>query len=565
MDADVNLFDNLDRTFQAGLARLTLGLTPAGLTEAYSSWLAHLAMSPGRLAELASFPVTQLPDYWQSQSQPVPEANKDPRFKDERWLQWPWRFLAENFRQSELFWQKATVGIHGLSSEYERILSFAARQYLDALSPSNFVASNPELIHQTLAHLGENLVQGAANALEDWRRDKTGEPPVGAEAFVLGENLACTPGKVVFKNTLMELIHYQPRSETVKKEPVLFMPAWIMKYYILDLSEHNSMVRWLLEQGHDVYMISWKNPGSEDRNLGMEDYVRDGALKAIEVAGSISGEQLHLAGYCLGGTLALLTAAFLGGKEEKPLKSLTLFAAQGDFTEAGELMLFVTPSEVAYLKNMMWAQGTLDTKQMSGAFQLLRSNDLIWSRMVHEYLMGEKPSLNDLMAWNSDATRMPYKMHSEYLEKLFLHNEFAEGRYSLFGEPLAPDDIQLPIFAVGTEKDHVAPWVSVHKVHLIGGNDVTFVLASGGHNGGIVSEPGHPHRSYHILHKAPKDPYLSPQHWLEQAPLKQGSWWQPWQQWLSDNSSGDIPAPKNLGNRHYRAQGDAPGSYVFLK
>lgn len=566
MDASRNFFDDLDRSYQANLARFTLGLSPAGLTEAYTSWLAHLAMSPGRLSELALFPLSQWPDCWQSQSQEQPKASQDSRFASERWQQWPWRFYAEGFRQSEQFWQKATTGINGLSDEYQRILSFSARQLLDALSPSNFIATNPDLIHTTLTHLGTNLAAGAANALEDWRRDQTGEAPVGVEAFEVGRNIACTPGKVVLKNQLIELIHYQPRCDKVKKEPVLFMPAWIMKYYILDLSPRNSLVRWLLEQGHDVYMISWKNPGGEDRELGMEDYVRHGALAAIDAVRSISKDApIHLAGYCLGGTLALLTAAYLGARQDNPLKSLTLFAAQGDFTEAGELMLFVTPSEVAFLKNMMWAQGVLDTTQMAGAFQILRSNDLIWSRLVHEYLQGQRPGMNDLMAWNSDATRMPFKMHSEYLEKLFLKNQFAEGHYSLFGEPLAPGDIQLPIFAVGTEKDHVAPWVSVHKVHLIGGNDVTFVLASGGHNSGIVSEPGHPHRSYRQLFKGAKDPYLSPEHWLEKAEPHSGSWWPAWQAWLAEHSSAEVAAPKNLGSRQYPAKGDAPGSFVLMK
>ncbi|EKE68923.1 PHA/PHB synthase family protein [Gallaecimonas xiamenensis] len=555
-------FDDFDRLYQANLARLTLGLTPAGLGEAYGAWLAHLAISPGRLAELALFPWLDWPALLDSSK----DGAKDPRFASSHWQLWPWQGLAQGFAQAERFWQRATTGIEGLSPQYQQILAFAARQYLDALSPSNYLASNPDLLHTSLQQLGQNLVKGAQNALEDWRRNLTCEAPVGTEAFEPGRDLACTPGKVVYRNGLMELIQYQPAGPSVHKEPVLVMPAWIMKYYILDLSPHNSLVRYLLEQGHSVFMISWKNPGPGDRDLGMEDYVRDGALAAIDVVQRLAkGAPLHLAGYCLGGTLALLTAAHLGSRPDNPLQTLTLFAAQGDFTEAGELMIFVTPSEVAYLKSMMWAQGTLDTKQMAGAFQLLRSNDLIWSRLVHEYLQGERSPMSDLMAWNSDATRMPYKMHSEYLEKLFLNNEFAEGRYQLFGQPVAAGNIKIPIFAVGTEKDHVAPWVSVHKVHLLSTSDVTFVLASGGHNGGIVSEPGRPHRHYRIALKKAQDPYLSPKAWQEAATPQLGSWWPAWQGWLAQHSSGQVAAPKGLGSRQYPPLGDAPGHYVFDK
>jgi polyhydroxyalkanoate synthase len=337
-----------------------------------------------------------------------------------------------------------------------------------------------------------------------------------------------------------------------------------MKYYILDLSPHNSLVKWLTEQGHQVFIVSWKNPTNEDRSLGMDDYVRDGALKAVDAVSSITNNApIHLTGYCLGGTLAMITAAYMAHEKDDRLKSLSLFAAQGDFTEAGEMMVFVTPSEVDYLEKMMKGQGYLDTKQMAGAFQMLRSYDLIWSRMVKEYLMGQRGELFDIMAWNADATRMPYKMHSEYLERLFLNNEFANGRYSVLGKAIAPENITLPVFAVGTEKDHVAPWKSVYKIHLMVGNEVTFVLTNGGHNAGIVSEPGHKHRHYHMETKKQGSAYEAPDEWLENAKDFEGSWWVAWDKWLKNRmGKEEIAAPKKLGNDKFKPLYDAPGKYV---
>jgi polyhydroxyalkanoate synthase len=262
----------------------------------------------------------------------------------------------------------------------------------------------------------------------------------------------------------------------------------------------------------------------------------------------------------------MITAALMAHERDDRLKSLTLLAAQGDFAEAGEIMLFVSHSEVAYLKNMMWAQGYLDTKQMAGAFQLLRSNDLIWSRIINDYLMGERRPLSDLMAWNADATRMPYKMHSEYLERLFLNNEFSSGRYTVLDKTIAPENINIPVFAVGTEKDHVAPWVSVHKIHLMTPSEVTFVLTSGGHNAGIVSEPGHKGRYYHIDHRKAGAPYKAPKKWLAEALRRDGSWWEAWGDWLNSHGQPErIAAPTKPGNASHKPQIAAPGTYVHQR
>jgi polyhydroxyalkanoate synthase len=338
-----------------------------------------------------------------------------------------------------------------------------------------------------------------------------------------------------------------------------------MKYYILDLSPDNSMVKFLVDQGHTVFMISWKNPTEEDRDLGMDDYLELGVMQALEAVRSIVPSQpAHSVGYCIGGTLLSIAAAALGRDGKDWLKSMTLFAAQTDFTEAGELMLFIDQSQISYLEDLMWDKGYLDTKQMAGAFQLLRSNDLIWSRVVHDYLMGERTPMIDLMAWNADATRMPYRMHSEYLRKLFLKNDFAEGHFYVGDKPAALTDIHIPIFTVGAERDHVAPWESVYKINLLADTDVTFLLTSGGHNAGIISEPGHPGRHHRIATKHEGEPYVGPDEWFASTEPRDGSWWPTWQAWLAEHS-GDRVKPPSTGKAKagYRQLCAAPGTYVL--
>jgi len=368
---------------------------------------------------------------------------------------------------------------------------------------------------------------------------------------------------VVYRNRLIELIQYAPTTETVRAEPVLIVPAWIMKYYVLDLAPGKSLVEYLIAQGHTVFMISWRNPGSEDRDLGMEDYRRLGPVAALDAVIAITGQpRVHGVGYCLGGTLLAIAAAGMARAGDDRLASLTTLATQVDFTEAGELMLFIGESQVSYLENMMWDQGYLDGYQMAGAFQILRSNDLIWSRIVHDYLLGRRQPMNALMAWNADITRMPYRMHSEYLRNLFLDNDLASGRYQVDHRPVAIQNIRAPILAVGTTKDHVAPWQSVYKIHLLSDADeVTFLLASGGHNAGIVSEPGHPRRHFQMRTQRHDEPYMDPLHWQETTPQQEGSWWPAWQQWLAKHSSGRTQPPP-MGSERFPPLEDAPGRYV---
>ena len=564
----------IDRAFKANLARLTLGASPAGMARLQFSWLAHLATSPGKqleLVEKANRKLMRLMTYAGQAAinpntppciEPLPQ---DRRFSGDAWQKWPYNLLYQSFLLTQQWWHNATTDISGLSEADERAVSFIARQMLDRYAPSNFIWTNPETFKQTIEEGGMNLVRGAQNLVEDWQRTVAGKKPVGTEDFKVGEKLAITPGKVVYRNHLIELIQYTPTTETVHPEPILIVPAWIMKYYILDLSPHNSLVKYLVDQGHTVFMISWRNPTSEDRDLGLEDYRRLGVMDALDaVSAIVPDRKVHAVGYCLGGTLLSIAAAAMAREHDERLATITCFATQVDFTEAGELMLFIRESQVAYIEDMMWDQGFLDGYQMAGAFEILRSNDLIWSRVVHEYLQGKRQGMIDLMAWNADLTRMPYRMHSEYLRGLFLDNDLAAGRYMVDGRPVSLSDIRAPIFAVGTVRDHVAPWHSVYKLTVHPATDVTFVLTSGGHNAGIVSEPGHPRRHYQIATNHAGDNYVDPDTWQAQTPTTDGSWWPAWHDWLVGHSGAETaPPPMGAPDAGYRPLCDAPGTYVL--
>ena len=439
------------------MARFTVGVSPMTLIGAYADWARHLAYSPGkqlRLTEKAVRKWLRLVTYANRSAltsdgrepciEPLPQ---DRRFIGEAWRKPPYDLIYQSFLLTQQWWHNATTGVHGVNAQNEKIVAFGTRQWLDVFSPSNYLLGNPEVVERTRAEMGMNLVRGAQNFLEDLERMAAGRGPVGTEAFQVGHNVAVTPGKVVYRNRLIELIQYAPATADVRSEPVLIVPAWIMKYYILDLSPHNSLVKYLTGQGYTVFMISWKNPGPADRDLSMEDYRTLGVMAALDaVSAIVPGKKVHAVGYCIGGTLLAIVAAAMARDSDDRLKSATFFAAQTDFTEAGELMLFINESQLAFLEDVMWEQGFLDSRQMAGTFQMLRSNDLIWSRMVRTYLMGEREVMTDLNAWNADATRLPYRQHAEYLRRLFLDNDLAEGRYPADGRPVALSDIRVPAF-----------------------------------------------------------------------------------------------------------------------
>jgi polyhydroxyalkanoate synthase len=564
----------MDRALHAAVGRLSHGVSPIVLARAYVDWLVHLGLSPGKQAQLvdkaarkalrfAIYAARAAGDPATSPCiQPLPQ---DHRFDHPGWRQPPFDLIHQNFLLTQQWWHNATTGLRGMPRQEQNVLEFSGRQLLDLFAPSNFVLTNPEVLRATIEHGGANLVQGALNFVEDCERAVSGKKPVGAEKYAVGEAVAITPGKVVYRNQLIELIQYAPATDKVCAEPILIVPAWIMKYYVLDLSAHNSLVRYLVGQGHTVFLISWKNPTAEDRDLGLDDYRRVGVMAALDaIAAIVPGRRIHAAGYCLGGTLLAIAASAMARDGDERLASATLLAAQTDFTEPGEIMLFLNETEVAFLEDMMWDRGYLDSYQMAGAFQLLRSSDLIWSRIVHEYLLGRRQEMNDLMVWNADTTRLPYRMHSEYLRQLFLNNNLAQGRYQVDGRPITISDVRVPIFAVGTTRDHVAPWVSVYKIHLLTDTDVTFVLTSGGHNAGIVSEPGHPGRGYQLATKRESDMYVDPETWQVATPACEGSWWPEWVSWLQQHSSEKIQPPL-LGapEAGYPALEDAPGRYVL--
>ncbi len=567
--------ESTDRLTHAVQGRFTMALSPASLLLAYLDWLVHLANSPGKVGELAQNAAAKaLPllryalTAAQGRTDPDPFAPlaQDSRFASPEWQRFPFNVMSQAFLYTEQWWHYATTNVRGVGDHRQQVVEFAARQLLDVFSPANSPLTNPDVLKVTMEQNGRNLVRGWQNFCDDVMRQATGRGADPDPRYLPGKGVACTPGTVVYRNRLIELIQYAPTTAAVRAEPILIVPAWIMKYYILDLSPENSMVRWLVGQGHTVFVISWKNPSAEDRDMGMTDYSRLGVMAALEAINAIvPGRKVHAAGYCLGGTLLAITAAAMARDGDDRLASVTLLAAQTDFEDAGEIMLFIDESQVTYLEDIMWDQGYLDTKQMAGAFQLLRSNDLVWSRMVRQYFLGESDHGNDLMAWNADATRMPYRMHSEYLRRLFLNNTLSKGRYAVDDRPVALTDIRAPICAVGTTKDHVAPWRSVYKIGILTDTDVTFILCSGGHNAGIVSEPGLPGRSYQIATRADADKYVDPDTWAAATPHRPGSWWEAWSDWLVGHSSGTAPPPPmGAPDRGYPPLAEAPGAYVLM-
>lgn len=565
----------IDRTLQAMVGKLTGGISPASFMLAFFDWYFHLLIHPAKQAELVdqfyknlSHLFRQYLIHMQNREVPIGTISQDKRFSAKSWQQFPYNFIYESFLLTQNWWHNATHCVRGVSRHHEEVVDFMTRQFLDMFSPSNFILTNPEILEALWQQKGGNFVKGFENFSDDIKRTLLDQPPAGSENFVIGENIAITPGKVIYKNNLIELIQYAPETETVFAEPILITPAWIMKYYILDLTPKHSLVNYLVKKGHTVFMISWKNPKKKDSNLGMEDYLNLGIMTSLDVINTIVPKQkVHLVGYCLGGTLTAIATATLLRNNDQRLASMTLFAAQTDFTEPGELGLFIDESQITFLENLMQEKGYLDTHQMAGAFQLLRSNDLVWSRLVHDYLLGSRKPLTDLMFWNADATRMPYKMHSEYLRNLFLENQLAEGKYLVDNKPIALSDIDIPIFVVATERDHVSPWHSVFKINLLTPGDVTFALTSGGHNVGIVSMPSTKAKHhYRISTLKGKDRYIDADTWFKQTEALEGSWWPAWEEWLAAHS-GEKIKPPTMGNKKagYAPIENAPGEYVLEK
>jgi len=566
---------DFDREFRAQVAQMTSGLAPTAFSTAWADWAMHLALAPAKQLELQHQVLERVQDTWMFALRallggPVAPAEGlaggvDKRFGAEEWTQFPFNVYARAYLNNAALLNDAVRDVDGVTEYHDQLLEFALRMLLDATAPSNFPASNPEVLALTLSERGQNLVRGLQNLVEDVERTVNGVEPVGAEHFTVGETVAVTPGKVVFRNELIELIQYEPATKQVHAEPILIVPAWIMKYYILDLSPRNSLIKYLVDQGHTVFTMSWMNPDETDREIGMDDYLEQGLFAALDAVNAVVPDQkVHAVGYCIGGTLLAIGAAALAREQDERLASVTLFAAQTDFTEPGELAFFINPSQLAMLEATMHRKGVLESKQMSGAFMMLRAKDLLWQPIVNTYLKGHRDPMIDLMAWNADGTRMPWRMHSEYLYRLFLDNELATNRFPVGGRLVRLSDIRVPMFVVGTESDHVAPWKSVYKVdNLVRSDDFTFLLTAGGHNAGIVCGPVNPKRHYRIKTRRLADPHLAPEEWVEAATKHDGSWWPALHRWLAQHSSGKAKPPAmGAPRKGYPVIDDAPGQYV---
>ena len=580
----------LDETFHGFLTRSTMGLSPIALALAAADWAMHLAASPGRQMVLGQRALALAQQAMASAVNPPmdengqPIADNDNRFIDASWRQWPFSALKEGYKANSAWWREA-VQVDGMSRHHSHMVEFFNRQIMDTFTPSNWLLTNPEALNKAQETQGQSLLQGYQHFSEDLRKAETARstPDVLEPlTFEVGKDVAITPGKVVYRNHLIELIQYTPTTDKVYPEPLLIVPSCIMKYYILDLSQSNSMVKYLVGQGYTVFIISWRNPDASDRDLGMQDYLQMGVMDALAAVKERAGApRVHALGYCLGGTFLSIVAAAMGrhtrmaqnqtagrraedrAMERLPeLASVTLLAAQTDFSEPGEMGVFIDDEQLKTLRQQMDLKGYLSGSAMAGSFQFLNMRELVFTRNTRRYLLGHEEADFDLMSWNSDLTRLPARMHSEYLSSLFLNNALATGKYRVAGQGIALMDIHAPMLVVGTTRDHVSPWRSVYKIHLQTDTHVTFVLAAGGHNAGIVSEPGRPRRSYQINSIEDNQGWVEPDEWLASAPTRQGSWWEAMDAWLKERSGKPV-APPAIDPAHVLC--DAPGEYVMVR
>jgi len=562
----------LERARNGGLQALQDEL---GVTQAFLEAWTKLLADPFRLAGAQMQYWQDAWSLWQSSvlrlmghdAKPVAEPHHtDRRFKHEDWER---NFLYDYIKQSYLIaarhLHQTVARVEGLDPRTARKVDFYTRQYIDALSPSNFLMTNPEALRETVASGGQNLVKGLNNLLDDLARgggEKLRLRMTDEKAFQPGVNLATTPGKVVFQNPLFQLIQYRPAAGPVFRRPLLIVPPWINKYYILDLREKNSFVKWAVEQGHTVFVISWVNPDRRLAHKGFDDYLVEGVVAALEAVAKATGErEVNAIGYCLGGTLLACALGYLAAKRDPRIASATLFASMIDFSEAGELEVFIDEQQVAALEKRMHRRGYLEGSEMATTFNMLRANDLIWSFVVNNYLLGRDPFPFDLLYWNSDSTRMPATMHSFYLRNLYLGNRLVlPGGIELRGVPIDLTKVKTPLYFVSTLEDHIAPWRSTYAGAKLFAGDVRFVLGGSGHIAGIVNPPAANKYCYWTDPKLPDDPEA----WLKRATQHPGSWWPDWAGWVAQHGSDKVPA-RIPGKGKLKALEDAPGAYVTMR
>ena len=492
-------------------------------------------------------------------------APTDKRFKDEAWQENPlFDYVKQSYLLASRYLHEVAKGADGLDEHTAQKVDFYTRQYIDAMSPSNFALTNPQVLRRTMETGGENLLQGLANMLEDLERGrgKLRIRMTDLEKFELGKNVAVTPGKVIFQNDLMQLIQYTPSTETVHQTPLLIVPPWINKFYILDLREKNSFIKWAVDQGHTVFVISWVNPDERLADKQFDDYMRDGPLAALGAIEQATGErQVKAIGYCLGGTLLAATLAWMKAKGDDRITSATFFTTMVDFSEPGELGVFIDEEQLSLMEKQMEQTGYFDGANMAEAFNLLRANDLIWSFVVNNYLMGRDPFPFDLLYWNSDSTRMPRAMHSFYLRNMYQKNLLCQpGGVTLDGVEIDLRRIDIPVYILSTREDHIAPWASTYAATQMYKGPIRFVLGASGHIAGVVNPPAANKYGYWTNDDLPP----VPDEWLAGAQMHEGSWWTDWNEWEQPFNGEQVPA-REPGAGALPALEDAPGSYVKVR
>ena len=546
-------------------------LDPGTVMKAFQELTLKMLEDPAKLLE------TQL-EYWQqslslwqnttqrlmgNEAEPLIQENRgDKRFKDDAWQENPvFDFVKQSYLLASKHMLNTVHEVDGLDPKTAQKVDFYTRQYVDAMAPTNFGLTNPEVVRRTVETGGENLLQGLSNLLDDLERGK-GKLRIkmtDLDRFVLGENVAVSPGKVVYQNELMQLIQYTPTTETVFKRPLLIVPPWINKFYILDLRPKNSFIRWAVAQGHTVFVISWINPDASLAAKSFENYMFEGPLAALDAIETATGErEVKAIGYCLGGTLLASTLAYMTAKDDHRIKAATYFTTMVDFSEPGELGVFIDEEQLSLIEESMAEQGYFEGSTMADAFNLLRANDLIWSFVVNNYLLGKDPFPFDLLYWNSDSTRMPSTMHSFYLRKMYQENLLCEpGGITLSGVPIDLGTVNTPSYILATREDHIAPWKSSYVATQIFGGDVHFVLGMSGHIAGVINPPAANKYGYWTNDTTPPDP----DEWLATAVQHEGSWWSDWKQWVSPFNGRKVPA-REPGDGGLEVVEDAPGSYV---
>ncbi len=544
-----------------------------GIAQAFMDMMAKLLSNPYKLAQAQMNLVWDYFSLWQHSmmrvaglsAAPVAAPEKtDKRFKDEEWEE---HFLFDFIKQSYLIAARhihdTVSGVDGLDDQTQKKVNFYTRQYIDALSPSNFAMTNPEVFRETVKSHGQNLLKGLNNLLRDVE-DGGGNLRVkmtDTTAFELGKNVATTPGKVVFETEMMQLLQYTPSTDKVLKKPLLIVPPWINKFYILDLREKNSYIKWCVDQGHTVFVISWVNPDERLAEKSFDAYVQEGVIAALDAIEQQTGEkEVNAAGYCLGGTLLATTLAYLAAKRQKRIASATFFTTMTDFTDPGELGVFIDEGQVASLEKKMFERGYLEGSEMAGTFSMLRSNDLIWSFVVSNYLMGKDPFPFDLLYWNSDSTRMPAAMHSFYLRSMYMENRLVEpGGIEIDGTPIDLTKVKVPCYFISAIEDHIAPWKSTYMGARRFTAPVRFVLGGSGHIAGIVNPPAANKYGYWV-NPAAKLPQTA-EAWFEGAQQNAGSWWTDWQAWVTAHDAAQVD-PRDPAKGKLKALEDAPGSFV---